>query len=101
MGDRANYALQTNTFGEEHYLQISCDDVILATVFKEDHQTYVVHNGDGCDENGDELPFERAVKSVNFTIYNQLERWQEMVRFAYLHVLGKMFKVDRELAEEI
>lgn len=95
---RTNYALTTETFDMDHYLQISCGGTILATVMHSNTQEnmFLVFNGDGLNEDEDdsEMSDDQAVKQIAFTSNRINDAWREIARFGYLHALGKMMIED-------
>ena len=100
---RRNYALTVETFDCDNFLRISCAGELLVTVTRgvgdaEDH--FLVFNGDGLDEEGDDLEASKAAK--RFQIHECVnEAWREASRYGYLHALSKMMvpdqRVDRQL----
>ena len=92
---RRNYALSVETFDCEHLLQISCGDELLVTVCQPiESDFFAVFNGNGLDENDEDLGPKDAVKLfANKGDIN--EAWRQAARFGYLHALGKMMTADQ------
>jgi hypothetical protein len=98
---RRNYALTAQTFDCEHLLQISCGDEILVTVNRPvETNMFAVFNGNGLDEEENDLPIDNAVKLIAFTSADENDAWRQIARFGYLHALGKMMTADQREERE-
>ena len=94
---RRNYALTTQTFDSEHFLQISCGGEVLVTVCTPAGpsvpEEFIVHNGTGLDDQDEDLPVNQAVKRFP-TRGDTSSAWRDAARFGYLHALAKMMTQD-------
>jgi hypothetical protein len=94
---RRNYAITTETFDCENMLQIKCGGEVLVTVTAPAGppvaEVFAVYNGNGLDENDEDMAISDAVKT--FPVKGDVnDAWRQAARYGYLHALGVMMTRD-------